>query len=169
MTSSDYGRIALELGAKLAQAPLQVEATGRLGLDADAAFAYITEIERLPEWLPFARTAQADDSAAQTPSGVGSVRQIFTVGSRPTCERVVHFEPPRLYAYSARDSDLMGTFTKHLGVISVEPHHAGGSAITWLAYGVPSRFVPMHYLGMRIFGHVLRTGIANLEKRFPPR
>jgi hypothetical protein len=167
--TSDYGRIALDLGAKLAKSPLQIEAQGTLGLDHEALFAYVTNVEKLPEWLPFARTAKSDDSNAETPSGVGSVRQIFTVGSKPTCERVVHFEAPRLYAYSARDKDLFGAFTKHLGVISVEKHHVAGSVITWLAYGEATRIVPLHYAGMRIVGHVLRKGIANLEKRFPAR
>lgn len=165
--TADYGRIALDLGAKLASAPLQIEAQGRVGLDHEALFAYVTEIERLPEWLPFAKRATADDTKAEKPSGVGSVRQIYAGGKNPTCERVVHHEAPRLYAYSARDKDLFGAFTKHLGVIATEPHKAGGSVITWLAYGEPSRIVPLHYVGMRVVGYVLRKGIANLEKRFP--
>lgn len=165
--TADYGRIALDLGSKLASAPLQIETHARLGIDHESLFAYVTDIERLPEWLPMARTAEADDSKAETPSGVGSVRKIYTFGNSPTCERVVYLEAPRLYAYSARDKDLMGMFTKHLGVISVEKHHARGSVLTWLAYGEPSRIVPLHYMGMRVVGHVLRKGIANLEKRFP--
>ena len=167
--TTDYGKIALDLGKTLAQAPLQVEAQGRVGIDAAALFTYITTIEKLPEWLPFAKRAKSDDSKADVPSGVGSVRMIYAVGNKPTCERVVHYQPSSLYAYSARDADLFGAFTKHLGVISVEPHHVSGAVITWLAYGQPTRFAPLHYAGLRIFAHVLRKGISNLEKRFPAR
>lgn len=152
----------------MTSAPIQVEVQGRLGVDADAAFAYVTDARRLSEWLPIGDTSHSDDSRAESPGGVGSVRVIRTGRMPETRETVVALDrAARFYAYSAADAALMGMFTQHLGVIGVEAHPDGGCVLTWLAYAVPGRSWLMRYVGLRVFRYVLWNGTKNLEKRFP--
>lgn len=164
-----FGARAREVGAQMTSSPLSVEAQGRIGLPQAEAFAYVTDAKRLPEWLPMCTNAIPDDTRAEQPGGVGSVRKIWAGTPKPTEETVVAFEPPFLYAYQARDRDLFGMFKSHLSVITFEPHPSGDTVVTWLSYGVPSKSTVLHYLGLRVFGFVLRGGIRKLERRFPPR
>ena len=165
--SNVFGVRAREVGAKLTTSPLAIEAQGRIGLSQAELFAYVTDASRLPEWLPMCKKALPDDSKAETPGGVGSVRKIWAGAPNPTEETVVLLDAPNVYAYKARDRDLFGMYTNHLSVITVEPHPLGGSVITWLSYGVPSSWMIVHYVGLRVFSRVLRGGVKNLERRFP--
>ncbi len=168
MTVPVFGESIRARARSMTSASLQVEVQGRLGLEADAAFAYVTDASKLAEWLPIGDSSHSDDSRAEAPGGVGSVRVIRTGRMPETRETVVALDrEARFYAYSAADAALMGMFTQHLGVIGVEPHPEGGSVLTWLAYAKPGRSWLMRYIGIRVFRYVLWNGTKNLEKRFP--
>lgn len=163
-----FGEAVKRRAASMTSEPLQVEVRGRLGISAEEAFRYVTDASKLAEWLPVGTSSHSDDSQAQAPGGVGSVRVIENKPLPPTRETVVALDAPSLfYAYSAPDAALMGMFTNHLGVIGIEPHPEGGCVITWLAYGRAGRSWLMRYLGLRMFRFVLGNGTKNLEKRFP--
>lgn len=168
MTVPVFGEAVKRRAASMTTEALQVEVRGRLGVSCEEAFRYVTDASKLADWLPVGKSSRSDDSRAETPGGVGSVRVIENKPLPPTRERVVAYDAPGyFYAYSASDSALMGMFTNHLGAIGLEPHPEGGCVITWLAYGKPGRSWLLRYAGLRMFRFVLGQGTKNLEKRFP--
>lgn len=167
MATPVFGEAAKQKARELTSEPLQVVASTRIGLDVDAAFAYVTDASRLGEWIPVPAKTSADDSKAERPGGVGSVRVVRTGPMPPTLEVVKYFEAPRFYAYSANDASLFGMMTNHLSLIGFEAHPEGGTVVTWIAHGRPARSYVLRYLGIRVFQYVLRQGLANLAKRFP--
>lgn len=168
MTIPVFGEALKRRAASMTSEALQVEVQGRLGLSCEEAFRCVTDASKLADWLPVGDSSYSDDSKAEAPGGVGSVRVIKTGPLPPTRERVVAYDAPGLfYAYSASDSSLMGMFTNHLGAIGFEPHPEGGCVMTWLAYGKAGRSWLMRYAGLRMFRFVLWNGTKNLEKRFP--
>ena len=161
-----YARYAHEVGARLTGQPLQLEKRAHLGASQAALFAYLTDIEKIAEWIPVAKRSWADDSNAEAPSQVGSVRVISTGVGTPTRETILAYEAPRMLAYSASDKSLFGMYTDHLSVITCEPHEDGGTVMTWLAFAKPGR-PPMRWLGPAVFAAALGGGMRNLKKRFP--
>ncbi len=156
--------LAVKVGRELTTEPLQMSFEGRLGLSPEEAFAFISDADQLVHWIPMAKKTYSDDSKADEPQGVGSVRVISTGFGPPTLETVKHKDAPHTYAYSAADKNLMGMYRNHLSVISVEPHPAGGSKVTWVAF---CKRTPLSFLGKRMFEFVLGTGMKKLEKKFP--
>ncbi len=158
---------AFEVARGLTEQPLQLKVSGRVGLAPEALFDLVTDIDGLPSWLPMARRAWSDDTHAEAPQQVGAVRMIDAGVGAPAEERVVHFERPRAYAYRASDRSLKGLYTDHLGVIGIEAHPNGGSVLTWLAFAKAPRSRLVGFVGEKVFGHVLRGGLRNLERRHP--
>lgn len=163
-----FGEKTREKAQRLTSSPLQVTTSRRIGLTPSEAFRYVTDATKLQEWLPMPCKSQPDDSKAERPGGVGSVRVIRTGPMPPTLERVVAYEPEDFYAYSANDASLMGLFTDHLSAIGFESHPKGGTVVTWLAFGKPARSWLGRYLGLRVFQQVLDGGLDRLERKFPP-
>lgn len=150
----------------MTQAPLVLARAARLGADPTHIFAFITDFERLPEWMPLMKRVRVDNSRAETPSGVGAVRIIDSGLGKPTEETVVALEAPTLLAYSASDASLRGMLTSHLGVILCEPHPAGGTWLSWLSYARPGTG-PQRFLGPAVFKQVIQRSLLQLTRRFP--
>ncbi len=157
---------ALARGSSLTQAPLVLPCAARLGADPARIFAFITDFERLPEWMPLMRRVTVDNSRAEKPSGVGAVRVIDSGIGKPTEETVVALEPPELLAYHASDASLRGMFTEHLGVLVCEPHPAGGTLLSWLTYARPGKG-PARFVGPTVFKQVIQRSLEQLTRRFP--
>lgn len=168
-TLSDFTTYARETGARLSDEPLLFETTRHLGITQRELFTYVTDFGRLREWIPGAKKTWADDTKAEVPGQVGSVRMIKGPFGPPMRETVREFDAPRMLAYSANDGAFFGTCTDHLGVLACEPHPDGGTVVCWLAYGRLARAPVKAWLGRRIFQFALGNGMKNLERKFSSR
>ncbi len=149
-----------------ANAPLQMEFSVELKAPQEQVFAFISDFSRLPEWMPTLSRVDVDNTHAQTPGGVGAVRQIRSPGGKRTYETVKRFEPPSVLAYSASDASLMGMYTNHLGVLTCEPVGNGHTRFRWLVYATPARSAFMRVVGKQMFSWILGRSVKNLQKRF---
>ena len=166
---SDFTAYARETGSRLSEQPLLFETTRRLEATQHELFNYVTDFNRLSEWLWGAKKTWADDTNAEAPGQVGSVRMIQGSVGKPLRETVRAYEAPRMLAYSAGDAAFFGTCSDHLGVLTCEPHPDGGTVVCWLAYGrLPSSPVKA-WAGRKLFQVALGGGMKNLERKFPPR
>jgi uncharacterized protein YndB with AHSA1/START domain len=166
---SDFTIYAKETGARLSNQPLFCERTQHLDATQHELFNYITDFDRLSEWLWAAKKTWADNTNAEIPGQVGSVRMIRGTPGNAARETVKAFEAPRMLAYSASNGSLFGTCTDHLGVLTCEPHPDGGTVVCWLAYGRLARSPVKAWLGKKLFQVALGNSMKNLKQKFPPR
>lgn len=166
---SDFTTYAKETGSRLSDQPLLFETTQHLDVTQRELFNYVTDFDRLSEWIWLSKKTWADDTNAEIPGQVGSVRMIQGAAGKPIRETVKEFEAPRMLAYSANDGAFFGTCTDHLGVLACEPHPDGGTVVCWLAYGRLARSPVKAWVGKKVFQVALRNGMKNLERKFPPR
>ncbi len=129
----------------------------------DTVFAYLTDTDALSQWIPFIRSSHSDDSRADAPQGVGSVRVIDKGVGEPVRELIKLREPPEVFAYSARDQDFFGLVLDHLSVIAIEKTPEG-CLVHWVAYGrVPG---PLRgFIGRLLLGFVFRVGLWRGRRR----
>ena len=163
---SDFTTYANETAARMTDQPLVFEVVRRLDVPRQELFNYITDFNRLSEWISGAKKSWADDSNAEAPGQVGSVRMIQSPVGTLIREVVKAYEAPRMLAYSAEDSALFGLCTEHLGVVTCEPHPDRGTVICWQAYGrlPPSRVKA--WGGRKLFQAALGTSMKSLERKF---
>lgn len=166
---SDFTTYANETGARLSDQPLVFEIARRLDVTQQELFNYVTDFDRLSEWIWAAKKTWADDTNAVVPGQVGSVRMIQGALGKPFREVVKAYEAPRMLAYSAPDDALLGLCTEHLGVLTCEPHPDGGTVICWQAYGKLPRNAAKAWGGKKLFQVALGNGMKNLERKFAPR
>ena len=122
---------------QLTPSPLQSEYTEILGASPEEVFAFISDFEALPEWMPGMNNVTVNNQQAETPGGLGAVRVITSYG-KVTQEVVRAFEPPTWLAYSATNQSLGGMYTDHLGVLICEPEETDKTRFQ----GVPTRNRP---------------------------
>ena len=166
---SEFTTYAKATGSRLSDQPLLFETTRHLDVTQRELFNYVTDFDRLSEWIWAAKKTWADDTKAEIPGQVGSVRLIQGAAGKPIRETVKEFEAPRMLAYSANDAAFFGTCTDHLGVLACEPHPDGGTVVCWLAYGRLPRSAVKSWMGKKLFQVALGNGMKNLERKFPPR
>jgi uncharacterized protein YndB with AHSA1/START domain len=166
---SDFTAYAARTGARLSNQPLILEKVSCLDVSQQALFDYLTDFNRLDEWIPGAKKSWTDNTHAEVPGEVGAVRVIESPVGPPTLEVVKAFEAPRMLAYSANDEALRGLCTDHLSVLTCEPHPDGGTVFCWLAYGRLASQPVKAWAGKKLFQVVLGRGLKNLERKFPPR
>ena len=163
---SDFTTHAGETATRLTSQPLVFEVVRRLNVPRQELFNYITDFSRLNEWISGAKKSWADDSNAEAPGQVGSVRVIQSPVGTLVRETVKAYEAPRLLAYSADDSALFGLCTDHLGVVTCEPHPDGGTVICWQAYGRLPENRAKAWGGRKLFQVALTTSMKSLERKF---
>jgi uncharacterized protein YndB with AHSA1/START domain len=166
---SEFTTYAKATGSRLSDQPLLFEATRHLDVTQRELFNYVTDFDRLSEWIWASKKTWSDDTKAEAPGQVGAVRMIQGAACKPIRETVKEFEAPRMLAYSANDGAFFGTCTDHLGVFACEPHPDGGTVACWLAYGRLPRSAVKAWLGTKLFQVALGNGMKNLERKFPPR
>jgi uncharacterized protein YndB with AHSA1/START domain len=166
---ADFTRYADETGARLTNEPRLVEVTSHFDVSQRELFDYISDFSRLSEWIWASKKSWADDSKAEAPGQVGSVRMIKGAFGEPVREVVKAYEAPRMLAYSANDGALLGLCTDHLGVVTCEPHPSGGTIMCWQAYGRLARGAAKAFAGKKLFQVALTNGMKNLERKFPTR
>jgi hypothetical protein len=166
---ADFTRYADETGARLTDEPRLFEVTSHFDVSQRELFDYISDFSRLSEWIWASKKSWADDSKAEAPGQVGSVRMIKGVFGEPVREVVKAYEAPRMLAYSANDGALLGLCTDHVGVVTCEPHPSGGTIMCWQAYGRLARGAAKAFAGKKLFQVALTNGMKNLERKFPTR
>ena len=166
---ADFTRFADETGARLSDHPRLFEVTRHFDVSQRELFEYITDFDRSSEWIWASKKSWADDSKAEVPGQVGSVRMLKGVAGAPIREVVKAYEAPRMLAYSANDGALLGLCTDHVGVVTCEPHPTGGTVMCWQAYGLLAENRAKAFAGKKLFQVALSNGMKNLERKFPPR
>ena len=166
---SDFTGYANETGARLSEQPLVFEITRRLDATQREVFDFVSDIDRLSEWIWLCKKSWADNSRAEAPGEVGAVRMIQGPAGKPFREVIKTYEAPRMLAYSAPDAAFMGLCTEHLGVLTCEPHPDGGTVVCWQAYGRLPRASAKAWGGKKLFQVALSNGLQNLERKFSRR
>lgn len=166
---ADFTTYADETAARLSNQALVFEVARHFDATQHALFEYVTHFDRLSEWIMGAKKSWADDSNAETPGQVGSVRMIQPYLGKVVQETVKAYEAPRMLAYSADDSALFGLCTDHLSVITCEPHPDGGTIICWQAYGKLAPGAFRSWAGTKLFQAALGVSMKNLDRKFPSR
>ena len=166
---SDFTTFANETGALLSEQPLLFEITRHLDVTQQELFNYVTDYDRLSEWIWLSKKTWADNTNAEVPGQVGSVRMIQGPFGKPFREVVKAYEAPRMLAYSAPNGALFGLCTEHLGVLTCEPHPDGGAVVCWQAYGKLPRNPAKAWGGKKLFQVALSNGMKNLERKFTTR
>ena len=166
---ADFIQYADETGARLSDQPKVFEVTRHFETSQRELFDYVSDFDRLSEWLWASKKTWADNTNAVASGQVGSVRVIEgTLGGRVR-EVVKAYDAPRMLAYSANDAALLGLCTDHLGVLTCEPHPDGGTVVCWQAYGRLSENSVKAWAGRKLFQVALSNGMKNLERKFPTR
>jgi hypothetical protein len=166
---SDFTGYANETGARLTDQPLLFEVAQHFDARQHELFNYVSDIDKLGEWIWFAKGSRADNSQAEVPGQVGAVRVIQSKLGPPVHEVVKAYEAPRMLAYSAENAAFMGMCTDHLGVLTCEPHPDGGTVVCWQAYGKLASNPAKAWGGKKLFQVALSNGMKNLERKFTPR
>jgi uncharacterized protein YndB with AHSA1/START domain len=166
---ADFIGLADETGARLSDQPRLFEVTRHFDVSQQELFDYVTDFSRLSEWIWASTKSWADDSHAEVPGQVGSVRMIKGAVGEPVREVVKAFEAPQMIAYSANDGALLGLCTDHLGVLTCVPHPSGGTVVCWQAYGRLAKNPVKAFAGKKLFQVALTNGMKNLEGKFPTR
>lgn len=166
---SDFTTLANETGARLSDQPLLFEVTRRLDVTQQELFNYVSDIDRLGEWIWAAKKSWPDNSKAETPGQVGAVRVIQGPAGDPVREVIKAYDAPRMLAYSAGNAAFLGLCTDHLGVLTCEPHPDGGTVVCWQAYGKLASNPAKAWAGKKLFQVALGNGMKNLERKFTTR
>ncbi|UCH30373.1 MAG: SRPBCC family protein [Myxococcales bacterium] len=166
---SDFTTYAQQTGARLSEQPLVFEITRHFDVSRQELFNYVSDIDKLGEWIWFAKASWADNSDAEVPGQVGAVRVIQSRAGPPVREVVKAYEAPRMLAYSAEDAAFMGMCTDHLGVLTCEPHPDGGTVVCWQAYGKLASNPAKAWGGKKLFQVALSNGMKNLERKLTNR
>lgn len=166
---SDFTTFANETGARLSDQPLVFETTQHFDATQQEIFNYVSDIDKLGEWIWAAKKSWADNAKAEVPGQVGAVRVIQGPVGEPVREVIKAYEAPRMLAYSAGDAAFMGMCTDHLGVLTCEPHPGGGTVVCWQAYGRLAKNPAKAWGGKKLLQVALSNGIKNLGRKFPLR
>ncbi len=153
---------------KLTTAPLQFDMSADLGAPPETVFDVIADFENMPDWMPVMNRVEVDNTNAEKPGQVGSVRVIYApLAPKPTLEPVKAFERPNVLSYGATDESLMGMYTDHTGILTCVDNGQGGTTFRWATYARPGRNPIMRFFGRLMFKFMFSRSIRNLEKRFP--
>jgi uncharacterized protein YndB with AHSA1/START domain len=166
---SDFTIYANETGARLSDEPLVFETTRHLDATQHDLFEYISDFDRLSEWIFGAKKSWADDTNAEKPGEAGSVRVIQPLAGPEVRETVKAFEAPRMLAYSAADETFKGLCTSHLSVLTCEPHPNGGTVVCWQSYGRLPSSRAKAWLGKKLFQVALSSSMKKLEHKLSTR
>ncbi len=127
-TSAQVARQVEGEMSALAVAPRQLVAKARLNAPIEEVWAYISNHDNLVEYSAgILASADIDRSGADEPNGVGTTREC-SVGEDRFIERVVFFEAPYAFAYSAFENSW--GMRDHLGTVLLVPD-GDGIIIEW--------------------------------------
>lgn len=149
-------------------APLQRFKQVRLAAPIETVFDYVGDHERMSEWIPMMHRVTMDHSDSDrgpNTCGVGSVR---TCEVRPDKirERIVVWEPDRIFAYKVIDGQKGVPIDGGFGVVTFKPRGPRTTVMTWRIYYEPKKWNPKAALLPAMVNYQLNGGLKNLTKRF---
>ena len=115
-------------------APLQTEGVIRFAGSPDAVFARITDHVAMTDWVPLLKTVQVSHPKPLPPgeSMLGTARVLALRGGVIIREEVVHWDPPRGYAYTTEGKPW--PMRDYVGFMGVQGAAAGGGAFLFREY-----------------------------------
>ena len=137
-------------------------ARARLAADHGSVFSYVSDIARLPEWLPGVRRATSDNARADAPGGLGTVRVLAAPFGIIVREAIVAWAPPRGFAYTLQESRLA---PNHLAIVTVLPEGEGRAMIAFDEYYDLPVF-PFSLVADAIMRRAVAGMVKNLVRRF---
>jgi hypothetical protein len=137
-------------------APLQSEGWITFRWSPEEVFTRIADHAALGDWVPLVHEVTVSHPRPVAPgeSVIGTTRVITLKGGLAIVERVVHWDPPRCYAYTAEGR--LFPFRNYVGLFSVEPTDAHGGRFIFREY-----FDEMGRVGRAIMPH----GVIALGKQ----
>ncbi|WP_340077481.1 SRPBCC family protein [Leptobacterium sp. I13] len=143
------------------KAPLKAKVSGLVKKSVTEVFDQLKDHESMSKWVPMMKKVEMnhDSSASTGACDVGSVR-VCQFGKDRLVEKIVAWQPPKLYAYSAEDT---ADASDHLGVVECEDNGDGTTTVSWSQYFNPKNPVKGFFMGI-IMKKVLKKAIKNLNK-----
>lgn len=141
-------------------APLRIERTVHLNSSPAAVFAFITNHEGMPAWVPGARRVSVERTDS---SEVGAVRTIHAPFGYRVREEVVAHDPPQLFAYSLRGNAII---RDHLAEFALASDGKGTQLRLREYYSAPAL---LHPLADIIIRPAVRGMLRNLVAHFGGR
>ena len=118
-------------------APVRVDRTVYLSASPAAVFAFVTDHEGMPAWVPGVRRVTV---ARPSGSEVGAVRTIHAPFGYRVREEVVTHDPPHLFAYSLRGNSII---RDHLALFDLAPDGQGTRLRLREYYTAPALLRPL--------------------------
>ena len=140
------------------------DATCTLDVAPTLAFDYIADHAGLPRWIPGLRSVSVDESASESPGGVGTRRILRAIAGPPGTEVVTAFDRPLRLAYRATDESLRGLCTSHNAELRCRPHHAG-CEIQWTVTAMLPDALWRRVAARLVFYIVYGLALRNLRAR----
>ncbi|GAB4138989.1 MAG: hypothetical protein Tsb0016_05330 [Sphingomonadales bacterium] len=118
----------------LTDAPLKMLGVFELNCGPDVLWPLISTASGIATWFPIISGGRHDNSTSQTSSAcdVGAKRYCQTIGMGVLDETILHWDPPRAYAYNVKN--LMMPIRDHVAVMIVDPISPNHTRFVWLQY-----------------------------------
>ncbi len=149
-------------------APLQRFKQVRLNAPPETVFDYVGNHEEMSDWLPMLHRVTVDHSNSQNgpqTCGVGSER-LCELGPDHIRERIVVWEPDRMFAYRVLDGQKGLPIDGGFGLLTFEPAGSRSTMMTWRIYYSPKKWNPKAAVMPQMVNLQLNGGLKNLVKRF---
>lgn len=117
---------------KVTRAPLQLIQYALLNTNQENAFALVSNHEGMAEFTYSISKVNFDDSQAKSPCGEGTKRFCRTPVKFIIEEKIVCWQPPRMYGYSVQNCTLI--LPNHLGLVQIEPVTDNTCVLIWRTY-----------------------------------
>ncbi len=155
MKRQDHSKIIDKIATDHAVGPVQLRVSRVLPASPDQVFSVLAEQQSMADWVPLLSHVEAEATCSTGES------RVCTFGGQPLRETIVHWDPPRAYAYRAEDTD---DAHDHLGVIECRTVSAGRVEVAWTQCFTPTR-AAKGWLTRQLMKAVLSRALRNLERR----
>jgi len=146
------------------KAQLKMRGVFEFNCPPDTLWPLISTADGIASWFPIISGGRHDNSSSQTVDAcdVGAKRYCQTIGMGQLDETILHWDPPRAYAYNVKNK--MMPIKNHLAVMIVEPVGGDGCRLTWLQY-FDYKGLVMRYLFPTMMLTPMNIGLRSLMRR----
>lgn len=114
------------------KAPLQLMQYAVLNTSQTEAFKVVSDHEGMSEFTFSISKVQIDETDSKTPCGEGTKRYCQTPVKFIIQEKIVCWQPPRMYGYAIQNCTAI--MPNHLGLVQVEPVTDDTCILAWRTY-----------------------------------
>lgn len=139
-----------------------------LKADADTIFQFMTDFEKMPEWMPGLDKVTVDHQQSQNgphQCGTGSVRTCYAKGMKLS-ERVIHYHRPYSFAVELAEASTLAPLSKGTGVVKISPTQNGECDVTYSVLYDTKSLHPMSPVMPFMFKKQLSEGLDNVIAHF---